>query len=86
MTKITLSIEGMRCVKCEAHMDEAIKSAYKVKKVTSSHVDNKTIIITDEEISDENLSKIVSDTGYQLKGIEREPYEKKWLFAKFTKK
>ena len=66
-------------------MDEAIKSAYKVKKVTSSHADNKTIIITDEEITDESLSKIVSDTGYQLKGIERESYEKKGIFAKIFK-
>lgn len=82
MTKITLSIEGMRCVKCEAHMDEAIKNTYKVKKVTSSHVENKTVIITDEEITDESLNKIVSDTGYQLNGIEREHYEKKGLFGK----
>lgn len=85
MTKITLSIEGMRCVKCEAHMDEAIKNTYKVKKVTSSHVENKTIIITDEEIADESLSKTVSDAGYELKNIEKEPYEKKGLFAKIFK-
>ena len=37
LIKITLSIEGMRCVKCEAHMNEAIKEAMKVKKVSSSH-------------------------------------------------
>ena len=60
-------------------------NTYKVKKVTSSHVENKTIIITDEEIADESLSKTVSDAGYELKNIEKEPYEKKGLFAKIFK-
>lgn len=82
MTKITLEIEGMRCMKCEAHMNEAVKSAYKVKKVTSSHTDNKTIIITSEDISEESLGKIVSDAGYKLKGVKKEPYAKKIILGK----
>jgi len=32
MLKITLKIEGMMCGMCEAHTNEAIKNAWKVKK------------------------------------------------------
>ena len=37
MTEITLKIDGMMCGMCEAHMNDAVRNALKVKKVTSSH-------------------------------------------------
>ncbi len=37
MVRITLSIEGMACGMCEAHINEAVRNAFKVKKVSSSH-------------------------------------------------
>lgn len=85
MKKITLSIEGMRCPKCEAHMNEAIESKYKVKKVSSSHEDKETIIIIDKDIADDELKNIVSETGYELKSIKKEEYEKKGIFGKLFK-
>lgn len=82
MIKITLSIEGMRCVKCEAHMNEAIKEAMKVKKVSSSHEKKETVIIAYDDVSDDVLNKIVESVGYELKQIKKEVYEKKKLFGK----
>ncbi len=35
MVKITASIEGMACGMCEAHINEAVRNAFPVKKVTS---------------------------------------------------
>ncbi len=35
MVKITLEVEGMACGMCEAHVNDAIRKAFPVKKVTS---------------------------------------------------
>lgn len=82
MFKITLKIDGMMCGMCEAHTNEAIRNAWQVKKVTSSHKDNQTVIIAENDISDEELAEIIEKTGYKLVSITREPYEKKGLFSK----
>ena len=37
MVKITLDIEGMACGMCEAHVNDAVRRVFPVKKVTSSH-------------------------------------------------
>ena len=36
MVKITLEVEGMACGMCEAHVNDAIRKAFPVKKVTLS--------------------------------------------------
>lgn len=37
MYKITLDVDGMACGMCEAHVNDAVRKAFQVKKVTSSH-------------------------------------------------
>ena len=85
MVKITLSIDGMACNMCEAHMNDAVRKAFNVKKVTSSYSAKETIIITENDIDDNKLKELVEETGYEFKGIKKEPYEKKGLFS-FLKK
>ena len=85
MVKIILNIEGMACNMCEAHMNDAVRKTFDVKKVTSSHKDKETVIITENDIEDAKLQTLVEETGYDLKNISREPYEKKGLFS-FLKK
>jgi copper chaperone CopZ len=85
MIKITLKIEGMMCGMCEAHMNDAVRKELDVKKVTSSHSAKETVIIAEEDVSDEKLEEVVKNTGYELKGITRESYEKKGLFGFFKK-
>ena len=34
MIKMTVGIEGMACGMCEAHVNEAIRNTFRVKKVT----------------------------------------------------
>ncbi len=84
MTKYILSIEGMMCGHCEAHMNDAIRNNFTVKSVESSHTKKQTIIISDE-LDEDKLKSVVAETGYELKGIDKEPYEKKGLFAKLKK-
>ena len=84
MVKMTLGVEGMSCGMCEAHINDAIRNSFKVKKVTSSQKDAQTIIIAQDEISQADLEKVIGATGYVLKSVECEPYEKKGfhLFGK----
>lgn len=80
MIKTTLKIDGMMCGMCEAHMNDAIRAAFRVKKVTSSHAKGETVIISEDAPDETKLRETVAATGYTLCGIASEPYEKKGLF------
>jgi len=77
MTKTTLKIDGMMCGMCESHMNDAIRKAFKVKKVTSSHTKGETVIISENPVDEGALREAIEPTGYRLEGISSEPYEKK---------
>lgn len=77
MTKTTLKIEGMMCEHCEAHVNEAIRQNFNVKKVESSHSSGITEIIAEEQPDTEKLRAAVEEAGYKLISSETEPYEKK---------
>ena len=81
MIKTTATIEGMMCGMCEAHVNDAVRKAFDVKKVTSSHKKNETVIISEKEITEEELHKVIDPTGYELKGVKNEEYRKKGLFG-----
>ena len=81
MIKTTLKIDGMMCGMCEAHMNDAIRAAFRVKKVTSSHAKGETVIISEDAPDETKLRETVAATGYTLCGIASEPYEKKGLFS-----
>lgn len=84
MTKYILKIDGMMCGHCEAHMNDAIRNHFAVSKVESSHSKKQCVIIA-QELDEEKLRGVVAETGYELQGIEKEPYEKKSLFSKLKK-
>ena len=77
MTKTILKIDGMMCPMCEAHMNEAIRKAFDVKKVTSSHAKKETEILSEAPLDEEKIKSTVAATGYTLQGVTSEPYEKK---------
>ena len=80
MIKTTLKIDGMMCGMCESHINTAIRNNFKVKKVNSSHSAGETEIISDEPLDEDRIKSVIGETGYTLKGISTEEYEKK----KFT--
>ena len=77
MTKTILSIEGMQCGMCEAHVNDAIRNNFAVKKVTSSHAKGRTEILAEQPLDEEQLKAAVSAAGYTVKAVQTEPYEKK---------
>lgn len=80
MVKITVGVEGMACGMCEAHINEAIRNVFCVKKVTSSHTKKQTIIIAENDILEQELKSVVEKAGYNVVSISSETYEKKGLF------
>ncbi|MDO4288932.1 MAG: cation transporter [Eubacterium sp.] len=84
MVKITMNVDGMACGMCESHVNEAIRKAFQVKKVTSSHAKGKTEIIAEAALDETALKNTVDATGYTVTDIHTEPYKKKG-FSLFRK-
>lgn len=82
MMKITVGIEGMACGICETHINEAVRNAFHVKKVTSSHTKKQTVILAEKNIPEQELRSVVEKTGYHAISVCSEPYEKKGLFRR----
>lgn len=82
MVKITVDIDGMSCGMCEAHINDAVRNAFTVKKVTSSHTKKETVILAEREIPEPELRKVIEKAGYDVISVSREPYEKKGLFSR----
>lgn len=83
MVKITVGIERMACGMCEAHINEAVRNAFQVKKVTSSHTKKQTIILVEQEIPEQEIRRVIGKAGYEVVTVSSESYEKKGLFSVF---
>ena len=85
MVKTVIKIDGMSCGMCEAHINDSVRSAFRVKKVESSHSKGITQIISEASLDENKLKSVIEQTGYTVVRIESEPYEKKH-FSLFGKK
>ncbi len=81
MLKTIVKVEGMMCGMCENHVNDAVRRALPVKKVTSSHSKGETVILAETDISEEQLRAAIEPTGYRVLAVSSEPYEKKGLFG-----
>ena len=85
MTKYTVTVDGMMCGMCEAHVNDAIRKAFEVKKVSSSHAKKQTVLVVDAPIDEQKLKDVINSTGYTALAISSEPYQKKGLLSSFHK-
>ena len=81
MVKTTVKVSGMMCGMCEAHINDAVRAAFPVKKVTSSHTKGETVIISEEAPDGDMLREVIDRTGYVMEGMNTEPYKKRFLFG-----
>ena len=86
MIKTTVKVDGMMCGMCESHVNDAVRKAFQVNKVTSSHSKGETVIISDGPVDESRLKTAINATGYEVKGITSELYEKKKGLFSFLKK
>ena len=82
MWKYTIEVTGMVCGMCESHVNDAVRRAFSVKKVTSSRSKSETTVITESELDEGVLRAAISATGYDVGEIRKEPWEKKGLFGR----
>ena len=81
MVQITLKIQGMMCGMCESHINDAIRQAFPVKKVTSSHTRGETVIVSEAPLNEAALRTAIAETGYEVTDVASKPYKKKGLFG-----
>ena len=80
MIQTTVKVSGMACSMCEAHINDAIRRALPVKKVTSSHTKGETVILSEAPLEEPVIREVIDATGYTAGEISAAPYEKKGLF------
>lgn len=69
MIKTVLQVEGMMCPHCEAHVNEAIREAFQVQEVSSSHEKKETQILSAEPLDEAKLKEVITKAGYTLLGV-----------------
>ena len=85
MYETKVKIDGMMCGMCESHINDAIRNAFSVKKVSASHSKGEADIISEEPIDEAKLREAITKIGYDFVSMTSKPYEKHALFA-FLKK
>jgi len=66
MMEKNIKIEGMMCGHCEARVKKCLEEIEGVKEAIVSHETGTATVISDTEIPDEVLKKVVEDQGYTV--------------------
>lgn len=81
MKETTVKINGMMCGMCEAHINDAIRKNFDVKKVKASKSKKNAVILSEDELDQDKLQKVINDTGYEYVSCESKEYVKRGLFG-----
>ena len=81
MVETTIGIDGMMCEMCEAHVNDAIRNHFQVKKVKADRKKKRAVVVSEESMDAEAVKKVIAETGYDFIDMTEAPYEKKGLFG-----
>ena len=82
MVKIIIGIDGMACGMCESHVNDTVRQNFPaVTKVKADRKKKNAVILSKEEISEEDLHSAIDPTGYTVTSYQCEEYVKKGLFG-----
>ena len=85
MIETIVKVDGMMCGMCEAHINDAIRSHFQVKKVSSSHSKGQTVIRSQEALDQAQLRQVIDATGYKVLDVVSRPVEKRGLLGHLKK-
>lgn len=85
MTKI-LTVEGMMCGMCEAHVNDALRKVPGVRRASASRAKKQAVVECGDGVTDEALLQAVNETGYEATGIRTAEEKRSGLRALFGKK
>ena len=77
MIQTTVKVSGIACSMCEAHINDAIRAAFSVEKVSSSHTKGETVILSKGPLGENALRAAINATGYMAGETSTAVYEKK---------
>ena len=64
-----ISVNGMMCEHCEAHVKKALEAIEGIEKAMPSHKENIVCIETTKDIDEALIKAAIEDEGYEYKGI-----------------
>lgn len=83
MYETVVKVDGMMCGMCEAHINQAVRDALPVKKVTSSHKKGQTVITSEQPLDEDLVRSTIDATGYRVLDVaEPQQAKKRGLFGK----
>lgn len=85
MIETIVKVDGMMCGMCEGHINDAIRSHFQVKKVSSSHSKGRTVIRSQEALDQAQLRQVIDATGYKTLDVVSRPVEKRGLLGHLKK-
>ena len=85
MIRTTVQVSGMRRGMCEAHVNDAVRAAFRVKKVTSSRKTGQTVILSETPLNPEKLRQTINATGYIVLSAAEEEVKPKAFLPIFRK-
>lgn len=85
MIETIVKVDGMMCGMCDGHINDAIRSHFQVKKVSSSHSKGQTVIRSQEALDQAQLRQVIDATGYKVLDVVSRPVEKRGLLGHLKK-
>lgn len=85
MIETIVKVDGMMCGMCEGHINDAIRSHFQVRKVSSSHSKGQTVIRSQEALDQTQLRQVIDATGYKVLDVVSRPVEKRGLLGHLKK-
>ena len=70
ISKLTLNVEGMTCIKCKAKVENGIGSLSNVTS-TEADTDNNLLIVYGHDLSANSIGHSVEKLGYKYKGVTK---------------
>ena len=85
MKSVVLSVDGMMCGMCEAHVCDAVRRAVQVKKIQASHAKNLVEVVCEDDTDEQAIADAIEGQGYRVSSSNSRPYTKKGLFSFFKR-
>jgi len=70
MKKFKITISGMHCASCAGNVERSLRKIQGVKNVSVSLMTNKSIVETEDNVSEDELKKAIARTGYKAVEVQ----------------
>jgi copper chaperone CopZ len=76
MNKYIIKIDGMKCGMCESHVNDLFRKNVILKSVKSNHKTGVTTIISNIDLSIDDINKALDNSGYIIEDVKKEEANK----------